>query len=62
VGVSGAGLDGRLGAVVRVRVVAVLRLAVLVPVLRRRRPGMVLPSSSGTVSGGTDGTSDGIAG
>jgi hypothetical protein len=55
-------LDARFGAVVRVRVLAVLRFVVLVPVLRRRRPGMVLPSSSGTVGGATDGTSDGIAG
>jgi hypothetical protein len=42
-----------------VLLVVVLRLLVVV---RRRRPGMELPSSPGTVSGGTDGTSDGIAG
>jgi hypothetical protein len=49
----------RLGAgfVVRRVVLVVLRLAV-----RRRRPGMHLPFVPGTVSGGTDGTSDGIAG
>jgi hypothetical protein len=48
----------RLGAgfVVRRLLVVVLRLAV-----RRRRPGMDLPLVPGTVSGGTDGTSDGIA-
>jgi hypothetical protein len=36
----------------------------LVVVLRLvlRRPGMDLPLVPGTVSGGTDGTSDGIAG
>ena len=38
------------------RVVVVFRL-----VFRRGRPGMVSPSFPGTVSGGTDGTSDGIA-
>jgi hypothetical protein len=43
----------------------VLAVRLLVPVLlvlRRRRPGMALPLVPGTVSGGTDGTSDGIAG
>jgi hypothetical protein len=51
----------RLGAgfVVRLVVVVDLRVVVLV---RRRRPGMGLPLVPGTVSGGTDGTSDGIAG
>ena len=57
-GASGGGFLVRLGAAFVVRLlVVVLRLAV-----RRRRPGMGLPSSPGTVSGGTDGTSDGIAG
>jgi hypothetical protein len=58
VGTSGAGFFVRLGVVVRVRVV----LVVLRLVVRRRRPGMDLPLVPGTVSGGTDGTSDGIAG
>jgi hypothetical protein len=54
----------RLGAgfVVRRVVLVVLRLAVRLLVLRRRRPGMHLPLVPGTVCGGTDGTSDGIAG
>jgi hypothetical protein len=57
-GRSGTAFFAWLGAgfVVRLLVV-VLRLAV-----RRRRPGMDLPLVPGTVSGGTDGTSDGIAG
>ncbi len=38
--------------------VVVFRLVVV----RRRRPGMDLPLVSRTVGGGTDGTSDGIAG
>jgi hypothetical protein len=59
VGASGGGFLVRLGAafVVRLVVLVVLRLLV-----RRRRPGMGPPSSPGTVGGGTDGTSDGIAG
>jgi hypothetical protein len=56
-GISGAGFVVRFGAVVRLLVVVVLRLVVL-----RRRPGMDLPLVPGTVCGGTDGTSDGIAG
>jgi hypothetical protein len=43
-----------------VRLLLVLRVRLLV--LRRRRPGMGLPLVPGTVSGDTDGTSDGIAG
>jgi hypothetical protein len=60
VGRSGAGFFVRLGAgfVVRLLVVVVLRLVLV----RRRRPGMGLPLVPGTVCGGTDGTSDGIAG
>jgi pimeloyl-ACP methyl ester carboxylesterase len=63
VGSSAAGFAVRLGfAAARVRVVlAVVRFFVVVVVLRRRRPGIVSPSSPGTVSGDTDGTSDGIA-
>jgi hypothetical protein len=57
VGSSGAGFFVRAVVVVRF-VVVVLRLLVL----RRRRPGMPLPLVPGTVSGATDGTSDGIAG
>ena len=67
-GRSAAGFAVRLGfAAARVRVVlAVVRFFVVVlvlrlVVLRRRRPGIVSPSSPGTVSGDTDGTSDGIA-
>jgi hypothetical protein len=59
VGSSGAGFLLRVGAVVRFVLVVVVRLLV---VLRRRRPGMALPLVPGTVSGRTDGTSDGIAG
>jgi hypothetical protein len=71
VGSSGAAFFDRAGAVVRRVVVrwVVVRLLVLVLVLvrllavvRRRRPGMDLPLVPRTVSGGTDGTSDGIAG
>jgi hypothetical protein len=63
VGSSGAGFLLRFGAVVRVAVVVVLRLVALrLFLLRRGRPGMGLPLVPGTVSGGTDGTSDGIAG
>jgi hypothetical protein len=57
VGSSGAAFFDRAGVVARVLVV--LRLVVVV---RRRRPGMDLPLVLGTVNGGTDGTSDGIAG
>ncbi|CAA9211138.1 MAG: Hydrolase, alpha/beta fold family [uncultured Blastococcus sp.] len=46
------GLALRVGAVVRFVLVVLVRLLVL----RRRRPGMSVPSSPGTVSGGTDGT------
>ena len=62
-GISGAGFVVRFG-VVRFGVVVRFVLVVLVRllVLRRRRPGMPLPFVHGTVSGGTDGTSDGIAG
>jgi hypothetical protein len=66
VGSSGAGFFDR--ATVVVRLLAVPRLAVrllavrLLAVVRRRRPGMDLPLVVRTVSGGTDGTSDGIAG
>jgi hypothetical protein len=69
VGSSGAAFFDRAGAVVRRVVVrwVVVRLLVLVlvrllAVVRRRRPGMDLPLVPRTVSGGTDGTSDGIAG
>jgi hypothetical protein len=69
VGISGAGFAVRLvvrlvaaGLVVRLLVVVVLRALVLrLLLLRRGRPGMALPLVPGTVSGGTDGTSDGIA-
>jgi hypothetical protein len=60
VGSSGAAFV-LLGAVDR-RVVVALRFVVLLFVVRRRRPGMGLPLVPGTVRGGTDGTSDGIAG
>jgi hypothetical protein len=74
VGISGAGFAVRLvvrlvaaGLVVRLLVVVVLRALVLrllllrLLLLRPGRPGMALPLVPGTVSGGTDGTSDGIA-
>jgi hypothetical protein len=71
-GTSGAGFLVLFGVVVRF-VLVVLRLVVLrllvlrllvlrLLVLRRRRPGIDLPLVRSTVSGGTDGTSDGIAG
>jgi hypothetical protein len=52
------------GAVLVVRFVVRLAVpaVVFVLVVRRRRPGMVLPLVPGTVSEATDGTSDGIAG
>jgi hypothetical protein len=63
---SGAGFAVRLEGVVAVRrravVPVVFFVVVLVPLRRRRRPGMPLPLVPGTVSGDTDGTSDGIAG
>jgi hypothetical protein len=48
----------RFAVVVRFVLVVLVRLLVL----RRRRPGMSVPLVPSTVSGGTDGTSDGIAG
>jgi hypothetical protein len=69
VGISGAAFAVRLdGAAFVVRrpvvVVCFVVLVFLLVVLRLvlRRPGMDLPLVPGTVSGGTDGTSDGIAG
>jgi hypothetical protein len=64
VGISGAGfvLVGVVVRLVLVLVLVLVRVRVRLLVLRRRRPGMDLPLVPGTVSGGTDGTSDGIAG
>jgi hypothetical protein len=62
VGSSGAGFFERAGVVARVVVVRFVVVVLRLVLVRRRRPGMGLPLVPGTVSGGTDGTSDGIAG
>jgi hypothetical protein len=70
VGISGAGFLLRAGVALRlvvvrlvaVRFVVVRFVVVRLVLVRRRRPGMPLPLVPGTVSGDTDGTSDGIAG